>query len=139
MELGLYEQLISKLVSTRLNELDQTKFFIKETLIDKNEASKYFAQYLTQIIGYALSLVSGEDGIQKQIELSNKIILLLRDELENEDFEEDLIATEGKILSAIFSKIDPKFSDLDKYLKEITPYTRLYIANFLLATMLVLP
>ncbi len=41
------------------------------------------------------------------------------------DFEEDLISTEAKILSAIFSKIDARFSDFEKYLKEITPYTRL--------------
>jgi len=45
--------------------------------------------------------------------------------LKDEEFDEDLISTEAKILSAIFNKIDARFSDFDKYLKEITPYTRL--------------
>ncbi len=73
----------------------------------------------------ALNLISGDNSIEKQIELSNKIISLLKTELKVEDFDEDLISTEAKILSAIFSKIDARFSDFEKHLKEITPYTRL--------------
>jgi HKD family nuclease len=36
-----------------------------------------------------------------------------------------LINVEGKVLKAVFSKVDAHFSDLDLRLKEITPYTRL--------------
>ncbi|MBP6235455.1 MAG: DUF3427 domain-containing protein [Saprospiraceae bacterium] len=122
---GLYEQLINKLVATRLNELDKNHFYIKNTLLDKQEAAKILTQYLANVIRGALSIFSGEQSIEKQIELSNKIIFLLRDELNNSDFDEDIIDTEGKILSAIFSKIDARFADFDKHLKEITPYTRL--------------
>lgn len=122
---GLYEQLINKLVATRLNELDKNQFYIKNTLLDKQEAAKILTQYLANVIRGALSIISGEQSIEKQIELSNKIIFLLRDELNNSDFDEDIIDTEGKILSAIFSKIDARFADFDKHLKEITPYTRL--------------
>ena len=35
------------------------------------------------------------------------------------------IDTEGKILKAVFTKVDAHFTDLDLHLKEITPYTRL--------------
>ena len=35
-----------------------------------------------------------------------------------------LIETEGKILKAVFTKVDNHFTDLDLHLKEITPYTR---------------
>ena len=122
---GLYEQIINKLVATRLNELDKNHFYIKNTLLDKQEAAKILTQYLANVIRGALSIFSGEQSIEKQIELSNKIIFLLRDELNNSDFDEDIIDTEGKILSAIFSKIDARFADFDKHLKEITPYTRL--------------
>ncbi len=123
--LGLYEQLINKLIESKLNDLDRNAFHIKESAIDKTEASRVLSQYLVEKIRLALSLISGDDSIEKQIEISNKIIFLLRNELNDADFEGDLISTEAKILSAIFSKIDARFSDFDKYLKEITPYTRL--------------
>jgi HKD family nuclease len=124
-QLGLYEQLINKLISSKLNDLDRNTYFIKESPIDKSEASRVLSQYLVNVIRLALNLISGEDSIDKQIELSNKIIFLLRTELQDEAFEEDVIATEAKILSAIFNKIDAPFADFEKHLKEITPYTRL--------------
>lgn len=122
---GLYEQIINQLIKFKLNDLDRTKFYIKEVEIDKIEASRVLAQYLNERFQLALNLISGEDSIERQIEISNKIIRLLRTELNDEDFENDLISTEAKILTAIFSKIDAGFSDIDKYLKEVTPYTRL--------------
>lgn len=125
MEQGLYEQLINKLVLSKLNELDRSKFYIKESEIGRSEAAKVVSQYLANVISYALNLISGDDSIEKQIELSNKIILLLRNELNNEDFNDDIIASEAKLLSAVFKKLDARFSDFEKHLKEITPYTRL--------------
>lgn len=122
---GLYEQLINKLISSKLKDLDKNTFHIKENHIDKHEASRVLSQYLLEKIRLALNLISGDDSIDKQIEISNKIILLLRSELDEIDFEEDLISTEAKILTAIFSKVDARFSDFEKYIKEITPYTRL--------------
>jgi superfamily II DNA or RNA helicase len=125
VQIGLYEQLINKLVSSKLNNLDRNTYFIKETCIDKSEASRVLSQYLIKIIQLALSLISGDDSIEKQIDISNKIIKLLRDELKEDDFQEDLIDTQAKILTAILNKIDSGISDFEKHLKEITPYTRL--------------
>jgi superfamily II DNA or RNA helicase len=122
---GLYEQLINKLISAKLNELDRDKFYIKESEIDKSEAATILSQYLIEVIRNALNLISGDESIERQIELSNKIIFLLKRELNHEEFDQDLIATEAKILSAIFKKLDAKFSNLERHLKEITPYTRL--------------
>ncbi|MDZ4796434.1 MAG: DUF3427 domain-containing protein, partial [Bacteroidota bacterium] len=112
---GLYEQLINKLISTKLNNLDRNSFYIKETAIDKKEAARIFSQYLSDTIRLALNLISSDDSIEKQIELSNKIIILLQRELDDEEFEDDLIATEAKILSAIFLKADARFSDFDNH------------------------
>lgn len=125
MQLGLYEQLINKLVLTQINRLDKDLFYIKESNIDKAEAAKILGQYLGNVIRYALSLVTGDGSIEKQIDLANKIINLLKDELSHQDFDDDLINVEAKILSAVFSKIDAGFSDFDKHLKHITPYSRL--------------
>lgn len=124
-KLGLYEQLINKLVSSKLNDLDRDIFFIKETKIDKSEAARVLSQYLYDLIKFAFNSISGDDSLEQQIELSNKIILLLKKELQNEEFDGDLIERNAKILSAILSKLNPEFVDLNKHLKEITPYTRL--------------
>jgi superfamily II DNA or RNA helicase len=122
---GLYEQLISKLIASKLDEVDKDKFYIKETVIDKVEAAKVLSQYLVGVLRLGLNLISGTDSLSKQIELSNKVIQLVKSELHNNDFEDDIISTEAKILSAIFSKVDKNFVDFEKHLKEITPYTRL--------------
>lgn len=125
MQLGLYEQLINKLVFAQISKLDKNKFFIKENNIDIAEAAKILGQYLGNVIRYALGLITRDESVEKQIELSNKIIYLLKEELLHQDFDDDLISIEAKILSAVFAKIDAGFADFDKHLKHITPYTRL--------------
>ena len=125
MNEGLYEQLVTKLISIKINELDKNSFQVKKTTIDKAEAAQLLSHHIGKTIKYALNLVKGDDVLERQIEISNKIFLFLKQELKNEIFEDDLIETEGKILKAVFTKIDAHFTDLDLHLKEITPYTRL--------------
>lgn len=125
MNQGLYEELVTKLINKQLNELGKDNFLIKKTIIDKAEAAQLLSQHIGRTIKHALTLIKGDEVLDKQIEIANKIILFLKDELKKEEFEDDLIATEGKILKAIFTKVDSHFTDLDAYLKEITPYTRL--------------
>src|SRR5690606_14097999 len=122
---GLYEQLINKLVLSRLENLDNERFYIKKTPVEKEEAANLLSHYLISVIRAALGLIIGENSIEKQIELSNKIINVLQFELKEQEFSDDLIDAEGKLLSAIFSKVDARFSNFNQYLKEITPYTGL--------------
>jgi len=124
-ETGLYEQLINKLVSNKLDSLDSQKFHISETILDKEEASQYLSLYLAETIKYALNEIKEKDRPLKQIEISNKIITLLAKELKNIDLTENLIENEGRILEAVFSKSNFPYSNLKDRLKEITPYTRL--------------
>ncbi|MBS1644079.1 MAG: DUF3427 domain-containing protein [Bacteroidetes bacterium] len=125
MQNGLYEQLVNKLVTAQISRLDREIFFIKEVAIDKAEAAKVLSQYLSTIIRHGLSLISGDDALERQINLANKLIILLKDELSDNDFEDDLIEIEAKILTAVFSKIDSGISNFENYLKQVTPYTRL--------------
>lgn len=125
MQQGLYEQLITKLISSKLESIDQKEFFVRETIVEKSEAAKVLSHYLNEVINRGLGSITGDISIERQIEISNKIIRLLRDELEDTDFNDDLITVNGRILNAVFSKMDAPFSDFDKRLKEITPYTRL--------------
>ena len=125
MNQGLYEELVTKLITFKLNELDKKTFQVKTTAIDKAEAAQLLSQHIGKTIRHALTLIKGDDVLENQIAIANKIILFLKDELKKEEFEDDLIETEGKILKAVFTKIDAHFTDLDLHLKEITPYTRL--------------
>lgn len=125
MNQGLYEELVTKLISFKLNELDKDTFQVKKTSIDKAEAAQLLSQHIGKTIRHAFTLIKGDDILETQIEIANKIILFLKDELKKEEFEDDLIETEGKILNAVFTKVDAHFNDLDLRLKEITPYTRL--------------
>jgi superfamily II DNA or RNA helicase len=125
MNQGLYEELVTKLINNQLNELGKDTFHIKKTLIDKTEAAQLLSQHIGRTIKHAFTLIKGDSQLEKQIEIANKIILFLKDELNKEEFEDDLIETEGRILKAVFTKVDSHFTDLDLHLKEITPYTRL--------------
>jgi superfamily II DNA or RNA helicase len=122
---GIYEELVTKLINVKLDQLDRNSFQIKTTIIDKAEAAHILAQHIGNTIKHAFSLIKGEQAIEAQIKIANKIILLLKEELANTDFENDLIDEEGLILKAVFTKVDAYFTDLDLHLNEITPYTRL--------------
>ncbi|HTD41505.1 MAG TPA: phospholipase D-like domain-containing protein, partial [Mucilaginibacter sp.] len=123
--LGIYEQLINKLIANQLALISSEKFFVKSTVIDKEEASRYLSSYLSEIIKFALNEIKDDEKTLRQIELSNKIIQLLIEELPKLSLSENLIETEGKILEAVFSKLNSPFPDFNERLKQITPYTRL--------------
>ncbi len=122
---GIYEEIVTKLISEKLKEVDKEKFYISKSIIDKEEASLILSRHLSKTIKGALKTIKGENPIELQIQIANKIILFLKEELQNEDFESELINIEGQILKAIFAKIDAHFSDFNLHLKEITPQTRL--------------
>jgi len=122
---GIYEEIVTELVKNKIEQLDPDNFYIKEVPIDKVEASEMLTLRLSQTIKYALNTLKGDNILEQQIEIANKIVHFLRDEIKREEFNQDIIATEGKILKAVFEKVDAHFSDLDLHLKEITPYTRL--------------
>ena len=125
MNEGIYEELVTQLVSQKLANIDKDAFFVNKSHIDKEEASSLLSRHLAQTFRNALNTVKGGNQIELQIQIANKIILFLKDELKKEDFTDDLIAVEGEILKAVFAKVDAHFSDIDLHLKEITPYTRL--------------
>ena len=124
MNQGIYEELITQLVSEKLNELDKDKFFLKKTSIDKEEASNVLSKHLAKTLRQAFSLL-GKNKVEQQIQIANKIIKLLKEEIGKQEFDDDLVKIEGEILKAVFSKTDAHFSNLDLHLKEITPYTTL--------------
>lgn len=124
MNQGIYEELITQLVSEKLETLDNDKFYLKKNLIDKEEASNVLSKHLARTLKQAFNII-GKNKVDEQIKIANKIIKLLKKELNKQEFDDDLVNIEGEILKAIFSKTDAYFTNLDLHLKEITPYTRL--------------
>ncbi|WP_423146377.1 DUF3427 domain-containing protein [Rubrolithibacter danxiaensis] len=123
-ELGLYEQLINKLFYNKLQSIKGEEFFVKTSVLDKEEAARYLSQYLSDIIRFALSEFKGDDSVIRQVELSNKLIQVLIDELPKLQISNNLLKS-GEVLQAIISKLDSPFTNFDERLKQITPYTRL--------------
>ncbi len=124
MNQGIYEELITQLVSEKLNKLDKDEFFLKKNSIDKEEASNVLSKHLAKTLKQAFNIL-GKNKVEQQIQIANKIIKLLKEEIGKQEFNDDLVNIEGEILKAVFSKTDAHFSNLDLHLKEITPYTTL--------------
>ncbi|WP_297337949.1 DEAD/DEAH box helicase [Algoriphagus sp.] len=131
MQQGIYESLISKLIQTKLDDLDQEVFFVDQKPIDKTEAKDVLSQYFTIILKRALAYFAKEDQIIQQIQLVNQLILLLKEELKDEDFEQDLLALNTTFLTAIFSKTDLGVADVHSFLKSITPESRLIFSSLI--------
>jgi len=125
MNQGIYEQLVTQIVSQKLKELSSEFYYINKTKVDLTEASAIISSHLANTIKIALNYIKGEKQVERQIEIANKIILFLKEEINKEEFNGDLIVIEGEVLKAVFTRIDAHFSDFDLHLKEITPYTRL--------------
>jgi thymidine kinase len=77
MNQGIYEELVTKLISFKINELDKETFQIKKSSIDKAEAAQILSQHIGKTI-HTLNLIKGEDILETQIEIANKIILFLK-------------------------------------------------------------
>ena len=84
MNQGLYEELVTKLINYKINELDKDIFYIKKTSIDKAEAAQLLSQHIGKTIQQAFNLIKGEGILETQIEIANKIILFLKEELKKE-------------------------------------------------------
>lgn len=125
MQQGLYEQLVNSILASKIGQLDRESYYVRENKINETEASDVLSQYLLEIVKFALNSISGEESVGRKVDLVNNIIELIRDELNDREFNENIIDKRAIILSAIFSKVNAGISDFDQHLKEITPYTRL--------------
>ena len=116
---GIYERLITQVLHQKLEHLNK-EFSIEKEILDSNEAAIRLSAFLSRIIHYALeSIDSSEERLTKQIEFSNSMILWVRDYLKENDLSENLIDSQGKLLTAFLSKNNPLAADLKNYIKRI--------------------
>ena len=60
MNQGLYEELVTKLISHKLSDLDKYVFQVKQTPIDKAEAAQILSQHIGKTIRHAFNLIKTE-------------------------------------------------------------------------------
>lgn len=123
-QVGIYEQLLTQLVESRI---DRERFYVGERELNSNEASVWLSRFLSHILEYAIeSVPSSEDRLQNQINLSNELLLWLKTKIQDKEFIEDnLLASQGKILTALYEYENPISADFKKYVEDIFPLTGL--------------
>jgi len=121
---GIYEQLITQLVE---ESLDRESFYVGERSLETAEAATWLSRFLTRIIEIAMDSVPNGDGrVREQISLANTIVLWLSQHIKDEELiSENLLDSQGKILTALFDKSNPIAADLPKYVESIMPITGL--------------
>jgi len=123
-QIGIYEQLITQLVASRLN---RDTFYVGERTLEAAEASVWLSRFLSGILEHAVGLIPNDNNrLEKQIELANQLLLWLKAQLNDEDFfDENLLDSQGKILTALYELENPVAADLKKYVEDIFPLTGL--------------
>lgn len=119
-QVGIYEKLITQLIESHL---DRGRFYIGERQLDSSDASIWLSRFLSNILEFAIgSVPNGDDQLQKQIELSNELLMWLKGKFQDEElFDENLLDTQGRILTAIYELENPISSDIKKYVQDIFP------------------
>ncbi|WP_151670174.1 DUF3427 domain-containing protein [Nitrincola schmidtii] len=123
-QVGIYEQLITQLIASRI---DRERFYVGERELNSHEASTWLSRFLSHILEYAIdSVPTTDDRLQQQIALSNQLLLWLKTQIQDKDFIEDnLLASQGKILTALYELENPVSADLKNYIQDIFPLTGL--------------
>ena len=100
---GIYEQIINENINQELIDKNDEKHIEKET-VDYAESSKVFAKYVSEIVEKGLDIVKEEEekatkgkkdekeknARLKQISLINKIVDLIKEETNDEDYKKCL-------------------------------------------------
>lgn len=114
---GIYEQIINENINQELIDKNDEKHIEKET-VDYAESSKVFAKYVSEIVEKGLDIVKEEEekatkgkkdekeknARLKQISLINKIVDLIKEETNDEDYEKMSVTDDGEQLLALYDK-----------------------------------
>lgn len=107
---GLYEQVINRILSEKINNADDSKILVHKEGIDEEESSHILSQYLHGVIQRGLGYLEKTNRLNRQIELSNKIIKLIMEETKEECIAEELISDEARMLLAVLDKMNSKYA-----------------------------
>ena len=104
---GLYEQVINQKLDNELSIIPEDRQ--STAPIDKAEASKVLAQYLSEVVQQGLDNVVDNGGdISAQIALTNKIVSLIQNTTKEADFASMGVAQRAEQLLALLRENDPR-------------------------------
>ena len=104
---GLYEQVINQKLDRELSAIPEARQ--STAPIDKAEASKVLAQYLSEVVQQGLDNVVDNGGdISAQIALTNQIVSLIQNMTKEADFASMGVAQRAEQLLALLRENDPR-------------------------------
>lgn len=96
MNTGIYESLITNALREKLEKIDTKRFYIADQKsLDIEEAIHFLSLHLTHAFRNALKEIKIEKKflVNKQIEITNKLLNFLSEQIDGYEFTEDLIET----------------------------------------------
>lgn len=106
---GLYEQVINNALTNELATIPEACKSVAP--IDKAEASKVLAQYLSDVVQKGLDNVLDNGGdMSAQIDLINKIVNLIQNTTKEADFAELSVDQRAEQLLAVLKEADPRLA-----------------------------
>ena len=106
---GLYEQVINNALTSELSDIPDARKSIAP--IDKAEAAKVLAQYLTDVVQKGMENVLDNGGdISAQIALANQIVTLIQNTTQEADFAALGVDQRAEQLLALLREQDPRLA-----------------------------
>lgn len=108
MKNGIYEEIVNNKI---LKEISNENLLVGQEKIDAEEAKNILSQYISNITKNALKYIRDDckeenEYLTKQIEICNNIIELLKEKLQDEEFEDLKISDCAEVLTYVYSKIN---------------------------------
>ena len=95
LKTGIYEQIVNQKIQKELSDVPEEQKYLEK--IDQAEASRILSQYVAEVIRRGMDqLGEGHESLEKQVELSNRIIDLIGDYTEGQNTEDQLSAEEAQ-------------------------------------------
>ncbi|MBB1423841.1 DUF3427 domain-containing protein [Pseudoalteromonas sp. SG43-7] len=123
-QIGIYEQLITQVIEQNLN---RDQFYVGERQLESAEAATWLSRFLGKLVEHAIDAIpNSSERLQEQINLANNLVLWLKDHIRDDELiNENLIDSQGRILTALFNTQNPIAANLKDYSHDIFPQTGL--------------
>lgn len=121
---GIYEQLINKEIENKIAHLEELNQYSQKKSIDEAEAHLILSKYIEEIVRKALIFIREDNrkdrkdkrNLVYQIELCNRLIQLLSDNLDLETFNNYKVSETSELLLSIYSTLNTASTVNDKLL-----------------------
>ncbi len=96
---GLYEQLVNSILDHKLAQLRESGFHVTDGSLDAGDSSVALADYVRQVVRSALGEFTGDDRLERQLELVNRIVGQLE---ESDPMNEQRLVTPARLLIGVW-------------------------------------